>query len=78
MKRREFIKLGAVGVGASTLAAPAIAQDKRQWKMVTAWPKNLPGPGVAAQTLADQITTLSSGRIEVQLFAAGELSSGNL
>ena len=60
MDRRKFLAAGAVGTAASALAAPAIAQDKRQWKMVTAWPKNLPGPGVAAQNLADRITTLKS------------------
>jgi TRAP-type mannitol/chloroaromatic compound transport system substrate-binding protein len=76
MKRREFIKAGAVGTAATTLAAPAVAQDVRQWTMVTAWPKNLPGPGVAAQTLADRITTLSGGRLEVKLFAAGEIVPG--
>ena len=77
MNRRKFLKSSAVA-GASTvaLAAPAIAQDKREWKMVTAWPKNLPGPGVAAQMLADRITALSGGRIEVKLFAAGELVPG--
>ena len=68
----------AGSAGATLLAgAPAIAQDVRRWKMVTAWPKNLPGPGVAAQMLADRITTLSGGRIEVQLFAAGEIVPGN-
>lgn len=76
MERRDFLKAGAVGAVATALATPAIAQDKRQWKMVTAWPKNLPGPGVAAQNLADRITTLSGGRIEVKLYAAGELVPG--
>ncbi|SFC85292.1 TRAP transporter substrate-binding protein [Tropicimonas isoalkanivorans] len=76
MKRRDFLATGAVGAAATALAAPAIAQDVIKWKMVTAWPKNLPGPGVAAQMLADRITTLSGGRIEVQLFAAGELVPG--
>ncbi len=76
MERRTFLKAGAVGAAATALATPAIAQDIRQWKMVTAWPKNLPGPGVAAQNLADRITTLSGGRIEVTLFAAGELVPG--
>ena len=76
MKRRKFLTTGVVGAAASTLAAPAIAQDITRWKMVTAWPRNLPGPGVAAQMLADRIGTLSSGRIEVELFPAGELVPG--
>ncbi|MFX0546585.1 TRAP transporter substrate-binding protein [Roseovarius sp. S1116L3] len=76
MQRRKFLQAGAVGAAATALASPAIAQDKRQWKMVTAWPKNLPGPGVAAQNLADRITMLSGGRIEVKLYAAGELVPG--
>ena len=42
MDRRKFLAAGTMGAAASALAAPAIAQDVRQWKMVTAWPKNLP------------------------------------
>ncbi len=76
MKRRDFLAATAVTAAAAPLAAPAIAQDVRQWKMVTAWPKNLPGPGVAAQMLADRITALSGGRIEVKLYAAGEIVPG--
>ncbi len=77
MQRRKFLKSAAAGtVAGAALSAPAIAQDRIQWKMVTAWPKNLPGPGVAAQMLADRITALSGGRIEVKLFAAGELVPG--
>ncbi len=76
MQRRKFLQAGAVGAAATALASPAISQDKRQWKMVTAWPKNLPGPGVAAQNLADRITMLSGGRIEVKLYASGELVPG--
>lgn len=73
MKRRDFLTTGAVGTAATALAAPAIAQDVRDWSLVSAWPRNLPGPGVAAQTLADRITTLSGGRINVTLHAAGEI-----
>jgi TRAP-type mannitol/chloroaromatic compound transport system substrate-binding protein len=76
MKRRNFITAAAT-VGAAALASPAIAQDVRKWRLVSAWPKNLPGPGVAAQMLADRITALSGGRIEVELFAAGEIVPGN-
>jgi TRAP-type mannitol/chloroaromatic compound transport system substrate-binding protein len=81
MNRREFLK--AAGTAAVTtaalsapLTAPAIASNKIKWKMVTAWPKNLPGPGVAAQMLADRITALSGGRLEIKLYAAGELVPG--
>lgn len=80
LKRRAVIAGGAVlGAGATGAAfpAPAIAQDVTRWRMVTAWPKNLPGPGVAAQLLADRITALSGGRIEVELFATGEIVPGN-
>ncbi len=76
MKRRDFLKTAAVGAAAVPLATPAIAQDVMRWKMVTAWPKNLPGPGVAAENLAKRITALSGGRIEVKLYAAGELVPG--
>lgn len=41
--------------------------------MVTSWPKNLPGPGVSAQRIADRIGLMSGGRLRVRLFAAGEL-----
>ena len=41
--------------------------------MVTTWPKNFPGLGTGAQRLADRITSGTEGRIEVKLFAAGEL-----
>ncbi|MDF1601826.1 TRAP transporter substrate-binding protein [Mesorhizobium sp. YIM 152430] len=77
MDRRSFItKAGFAGVGAvaaSTLSAPAIAQGNQTWRMVTTWPKNFPGLGVGAQRLADRITTMSGGRLTIQLYAAGEL-----
>lgn len=76
MKRRAFLATAGICAAASTLAAPALAQGVRQWRMVSAWPRNLPGPGVAAQMLADRITALSGGRIEVELFAAGEIVPG--
>jgi len=79
IQRRDIIVGGAAATGAaaaSSFPQPAIAQDVRRWRMVTAWPRNLPGPGVAAQMLADRITALSGGRIEVELLAAGELVPG--
>ncbi len=48
-------------------------KKKREWKMVTTWPKNFPGLGTGAQRIADNITRMSDGRLTVKLFAAGEL-----
>jgi TRAP-type mannitol/chloroaromatic compound transport system substrate-binding protein len=82
LKRREMVAgSAAIAAGAAATAggfpAPAIGQGVTRWRMVTAWPRNLPGPGVAAQMLADRITALSGGRIEVELFATGEIVPGN-
>ncbi len=72
--RRGFLKGAVAGTAAaSTLAAPAIAADKISWKLITTWPKNFPGVGIAAQRIADRITAMSDGQLEVKLFAAGEL-----
>ena len=76
MKRRDFIK-GAAAAGAASAAAvtaaPAYAQGKRDLKMVTTWPKNFPGLGTAAERLAQRITDMSDGRLNVKVYAAGEL-----
>ncbi len=76
LKRRNFLKaagVGATAMAASSLPAPAIAQDRFRWKMVTCWPKNFPGVGTAAKRVADAITEMSDGQLEVKLFADGEL-----
>jgi TRAP-type mannitol/chloroaromatic compound transport system substrate-binding protein len=80
IKRRSFLKGAAVvGAGAaataaaSSFSAPAIAQGKRELKMVTTWPKNFPGLGTAAERLAKKITMGSNGSLSVKVYAAGEL-----
>ncbi len=57
-----------------TGVAPAAATFKPvKWKMVTTWPKNFPGLGTGANYLAELITRMSGGRIEVKVYGAGEL-----
>ena len=74
--RRKFMQ-GTVAGGAavavaSTFAAPAIAQAKKEMIIVSTWPRDFPGLGVSAQRLAARITELSQGQITTQYFAAGE------
>lgn len=75
LSRRAALGFAGVAAG-SVLAAPAIAADDVptiEWKMVTSWPKNLPGPGMTAQRICDRIGAMSGGRMRVRLYAAGEL-----
>ena len=76
MDRRSFIKRAGVAAGATaaatTLAAPAIAQGKKEMVIVSTWPRDFPGLGISAQRLAARITELTEGRITTKYFAAGE------
>ncbi|MGQ9364701.1 TRAP transporter substrate-binding protein [Azospirillum sp. ST 5-10] len=77
MKRRTILSgtlaAGATAAAASSFPAPAISQNRRRWRLVTTWPKNLPGLGTGAQYFADMVTRCTDGRLTVQLFAAGEV-----
>ena len=76
MKRRTLIKASAATaavVAASAFPKPALSQNRRKWRLITTWPKNLPGLGTGAQYFADQVTKCTGGRITVQLFASGEV-----
>ena len=68
--RRTFIGSAAAGL----LAAPSITKAQTaKWRMVTSWPKRLPGPGMSAERVAERIRTLSGGRIDITVYAAGEV-----
>ena len=76
MKRRKFLKgaaAGGIAAAAATISAPAISQGIKQLKMVTTWPKNFPGLGTGAERLAARINTMSGGRLQVKVYAGGEL-----
>ncbi|MGB0505864.1 MAG: TRAP transporter substrate-binding protein, partial [Pikeienuella sp.] len=73
MERRKFLQGAALaGVGATTLAAPAVAQERKTMTIVSTWPRDFPGLGISAQRLAARITELSQGAITTEYFAAGE------
>ena len=76
--RRKFLTGAAVAGG--TLVAPAISQAQNRavfnWKMTSAYGKGSPfymdGPG-SATDLAKRIRDMSDGRLNIQVFGAGEL-----
>ena len=67
--------MGTAAVVASTAVnAPAIlAQKIYRWKMVTTWPPKLPVLQEGCERLAKRIGEVSDGRLQIQVFAAGEL-----
>jgi TRAP-type mannitol/chloroaromatic compound transport system substrate-binding protein len=71
LARRRFLAAGA----AAPLMAPSVlrAQEQQVWRMVTSWPKNMPGPGMSAERVASRITTMSAGRLTIEVYGAGEL-----
>jgi len=77
MKRRDFLKkagLGTAAVAATAVNAPAVlAQKKYRWKMVTTWPPKLPVLQTGCDRLAKRVSEMSDGRIQIQVFAGGEL-----
>ncbi len=44
-----------------------------KWKMVTTWPKNLPGLGFAAENFSKLVGKMSGGRLLIKVFGAGQL-----
>ncbi|WP_422023190.1 TRAP transporter substrate-binding protein [Roseibium sp.] len=73
MKRRDFLKAGAVAAPATMLAAPAIAQGKIEWKMPTSFPAKAPGVGTNATTFAARVNAMSDGQLTLKVFSGGEL-----
>jgi TRAP-type mannitol/chloroaromatic compound transport system substrate-binding protein len=82
--RRQFLTATTAIFGAGVLSAcnkkeettASVGTEKQEtihWKMVTSWPANFPGLGTGASRIAEYINTLSGGRINVKIYAAGEL-----
>lgn len=89
MKRKQFIKESLMAGAALTAAsvslqscgekekedlAPKINFNKTfKWRMVSVWPKNFPVFGEADNMFIDCVQKMSGGRMEIKLFAKGEL-----
>ena len=77
MRRRNFLYggLGALAACSQTEESSSSAEslERVRWRMVTSWPPNFPGHGTSANRLAQRLEELSGGRIQVDVFAGGEL-----
>jgi len=75
LKRREFLKTAGVGMAASAVAAPAIAQTTPtiKWRLAASWPKSLDTIYGACETLAKHVAEATDNKFQIQAFAAGEI-----
>ena len=70
--------LGLWAVDAQTVddtyvPAAGNSQNAIEWKLVTTWPKGLPGLGSAPENFARRVGEMSNGRLTVRVYGAGEV-----
>ena len=53
---------------------PANAEEYKtyKWRLVTSWPKNYPGLGMAPERIADLVEEMSDGQMQITVYGAGE------
>jgi TRAP-type mannitol/chloroaromatic compound transport system substrate-binding protein len=78
MKRREFLQAAGLGLAASTVAAPAIAQSAPEikWRLAASWPKSLDTLYGGCEYFAKRIAEITDNRFQIQTFASGEIVPG--
>jgi len=75
MQRRKFLKASGVGLAASTIAAPAIAQTMPEikWRLAASWPKSLDTIFGGAEYLAKRVAEITDNKFQIRAFAGGEI-----
>src|SRR5437899_10356122 len=78
MKRRDFLKVGGVGLAASSVAAPASAQSNPEikWRYTASWPKALDTLYGGCEYFAKRVAEITDNKFQIQAFAAGEIVPG--
>src|ERR1700723_908883 len=78
MKRRDFLKVSAVGAAASAVASPAIAQSSPEikWRMTSSFPKSLDTLFGASTEFAKYVSEMTDNKFQIQIFSAGEIVPG--
>ena len=50
-----------------------VTAEQIKWKLVTTWPKGLPGLGSAPENFAPRVEEMSNGRLSIRVYGAGEV-----
>ncbi|MGE3144845.1 MAG: TRAP transporter substrate-binding protein [Pseudorhodoplanes sp.] len=78
MKRRQFLQAAGVGLAATAVAKPAIAQSmpELKWRLTSSFPKSLDTIFGAAETFSKAVAEATDNKFQIQVFAAGEIVPG--
>ena len=70
-----FIILGIASCSNETLDLETVSVDEDEtynWRLVTSWPKNYPGLGMAPERIADLVEEMSNGQMTITVYGAEE------
>ena len=70
-----FIILGITSCTNETIDSETVSIDKDKtynWRLVTSWPKNYPGLGMAPERIADLVEEMSDGQMTITVYGAEE------
>ena len=78
MKRRQFLQAAGVGLAASAVAAPAIAQSSPEvkWRLTASWPKSLDTLYGGCEYFSNVSPKSPTTNSRFRSFAAGEIVPG--
>src|SRR5262245_46950271 len=78
MKRRDFLKRAGIGLTASAVAAPAVAQSmpETKWRLTSSFPKSLDTLWGTSELFAKSVAEATDNKLQIQTFAAGEIVPG--
>ena len=71
-----FVLLIGIITGCSSEQEPSKSADVEyktyKWRLVTSWPKNYPGLGMAPEKIANLVEEMSNGQMQITVYGAGE------